>query len=45
MFHGAEEMRRLQGVGSLLKEQKVVDRRPAAQPVAGAGGSSLPAAA
>ena len=28
LFHDAEEMRRLQGVGALLKEQKLVDRRP-----------------
>jgi hypothetical protein len=32
LFHEVEEMRRLQGVGSLLKEQKLVDSRPAAQP-------------
>jgi hypothetical protein len=30
VFHNAEEMRRLQGVGSLIKEQKMVDRRPTA---------------
>jgi len=29
-FHNAEEIRRLQGVGSLLKEQKLVDHRPSA---------------
>jgi len=29
-FHSNEEMRQLQGVGRLLKEQKVVDHRPAA---------------
>jgi len=28
VFHDAEEMRRLQGVGRELKEQKIVDRRP-----------------
>ena len=28
-FHTAEELRRLQGVGTLLKEQLVVDHRPA----------------
>jgi phenylacetate-coenzyme A ligase PaaK-like adenylate-forming protein len=28
LFHAAEEMRRLQGVGVQLKEQKVVDHRP-----------------
>jgi phenylacetate-coenzyme A ligase PaaK-like adenylate-forming protein len=27
LFHDAEEMRRLQGVGALLKEQKLVDHR------------------
>jgi phenylacetate-CoA ligase len=31
VFHDAEEMRRLQGVGALLKEEKLVDRRPLAQ--------------
>jgi hypothetical protein len=28
LFHSAEELRRMQGVGTLLKEQRVVDRRP-----------------
>jgi phenylacetate-CoA ligase len=28
VFHDAEEMRRLQGVGVLMKEQKIVDHRP-----------------
>ena len=28
LFHDADEIRRLQGVGSLLKEQKLVDHRP-----------------
>ena len=28
LFHEAEEMRRLQGVGVLIKEQKIVDHRP-----------------
>ena len=28
VFHGAEEMRRLQGVGLVMKEQRVVDHRP-----------------
>src|ERR1051325_1166075 len=32
LFHDAEEMRQLQGVGVLLKEQKLVDHRPLAQP-------------
>ncbi|TAK97753.1 MAG: phenylacetate--CoA ligase family protein, partial [Verrucomicrobia bacterium] len=35
VFHDAEEMRRLQGVGTLLKEQKLVDHRPAANGLAG----------
>jgi phenylacetate-CoA ligase len=35
IFHTAEEIQRLQGVGTLLKEQKLVDHRPAApkQPI------------
>ena len=32
-FHNAEEIRRLQGVGTVLKEQKLVDHRPAATPI------------
>ena len=28
VFHDADEMRRLQGVGRELKEQKIIDRRP-----------------
>ena len=28
VFHDAEEMRRMQGVGRELKEQKIIDRRP-----------------
>jgi hypothetical protein len=28
VFHGMEEMRHLLGVGTQLKEQKVIDRRP-----------------
>jgi hypothetical protein len=36
IFHGGEELRRMQGVGTLLKEQRVVDHRPrAAAPVVG----------
>ena len=31
LFHTAEEMQRLQGVGTLLKEQKLVDHRPSAK--------------
>jgi phenylacetate-coenzyme A ligase PaaK-like adenylate-forming protein len=30
VFHDAEDLRRMQGVGSLLKEQRVVDHRPRA---------------
>lgn len=33
-FHDADDIRRLQGVGTLLKEQKVVDHRPKAQATA-----------
>ncbi len=36
-FHTEEEMRRLQGVGTLLKEQRVVDHRPKAQAAQEAG--------
>jgi phenylacetate-coenzyme A ligase PaaK-like adenylate-forming protein len=31
LFHNAEEIRRLQGVGTVLKEQKLVDNRPGAR--------------
>ena len=30
LFHSADEMRRLQGVGQQLKEQKIIDHRPVA---------------
>ena len=33
LFHDADEIRRLQGVGTLIKEQKLVDHRPQTQPV------------
>jgi len=33
LFHSADEMRQLQGVGTLLKEQKLVDNRPSAKPI------------
>jgi phenylacetate-coenzyme A ligase PaaK-like adenylate-forming protein len=33
LFHNAEEMRLLQGVGALIKEQKLVDYRPKVPPV------------
>jgi phenylacetate-coenzyme A ligase PaaK-like adenylate-forming protein len=32
LFHDADEIRRLQGVGAVLKEQKLVDHRPGSQP-------------
>ncbi len=34
MFHDTDEIKQLQGVGTLLKEQKLVDHRPSIQPVA-----------
>jgi phenylacetate-coenzyme A ligase PaaK-like adenylate-forming protein len=33
-FHDPESIRRLQGVGEVLKEQKLVDHRPSAEPAA-----------
>jgi len=33
VFHSAADMRRLQGVGTEMKEKKVVDHRPQAKPV------------
>jgi len=33
VFHNADEIRQLQGVGKLLKEEKLVDHRPLAKPV------------
>jgi len=33
LFHDADEIRALQGVGTLLKEQKLVDHRPQMRPV------------
>ena len=40
VFHDADTMRRLQGVGTLLKEQKVVDHRPQlGRPATAANGS------
>ena len=41
LFHDAEEIRRLQGVGSLLKEQKLVDHRPTASLLAPAKQASI----
>ena len=32
VFHDAEELRRLLGVGTQLKEQKIIDRRPKPAP-------------
>jgi phenylacetate-coenzyme A ligase PaaK-like adenylate-forming protein len=37
LFHDAEEIRKLQGVGTVLKEQKFVDHRPAVSPDAKVG--------
>ena len=34
LFHNADEIRELQGVGKLLKEQKLVDHRPSADRIA-----------
>lgn len=42
LFHNAEAMRRLQGVGVLLKEQKVVDHRPQMNGVAVSGTNVVP---
>jgi phenylacetate-CoA ligase len=35
LFHTAPELRRMQGVGTQLKEQKIVDHRPDAMQAAG----------
>ncbi|HWX19472.1 MAG TPA: phenylacetate--CoA ligase family protein, partial [Candidatus Binatia bacterium] len=40
LFHDADEIRRLQGVGSVLKEQKLVDHRPMAQAASARNGSA-----
>jgi len=40
LFHGADEIRRLQGVGALLKEQKLVDNRPGGQPARARDGNA-----
>ena len=34
VFHNTDEIKELQGVGRLLKEQKLVDHRPTARPAA-----------
>ena len=39
LFHDADEIRALQGVGTLLKEQKLVDHRPQTRPVEKAAGN------
>ena len=39
LFHGADEIRRLQGVGTVLKEQKLVDNRPGAMASPGRNGN------
>jgi hypothetical protein len=44
VFHSAEEMRLLQGVGTLLKEQKIVDYRVALSPPTVLRASSSPVA-
>lgn len=42
LFHSADEMRQLQGVGVQLKEQRIVDHRPrAADELAGAGNAAV----
>jgi phenylacetate-coenzyme A ligase PaaK-like adenylate-forming protein len=38
LFHDADEIRRLQGVGTVLKEQKLVDNRPGRQPMVASNG-------
>jgi phenylacetate-coenzyme A ligase PaaK-like adenylate-forming protein len=40
LFHGADEIRRLQGVGAVLKEQKLVDNRPGGQPAPARNGNA-----
>jgi phenylacetate-coenzyme A ligase PaaK-like adenylate-forming protein len=39
LFHEATEIRRLQGVGVVLKEQKLVDHRPGVQAAPGCNGN------
>jgi hypothetical protein len=45
LFHNAEAMRRLQGVGVLIKEQKVVDHRPKVNGTGEQGMNGVPASA
>jgi phenylacetate-CoA ligase len=40
LFHDADEIRMLQGVGTLIKEQKLVDHRPQTRPVEKTTGDS-----
>lgn len=40
LFHSPEELRRMQGVGTQLKEQKIVDHRPNVPDASGAGRKS-----
>jgi phenylacetate-coenzyme A ligase PaaK-like adenylate-forming protein len=42
LFHDATEMRRLQGVGVVLKEQRLVDHRPGAQAAPASNGNGAP---
>lgn len=42
VFHDPEDIRRLQGVGTQLKEQKLVDHRPPALPAVAADRSAAP---
>jgi phenylacetate-coenzyme A ligase PaaK-like adenylate-forming protein len=44
LFHDAEEIRRLQGVGVVLKEQKLVDNRPGGQPASARNGNAAASA-
>jgi phenylacetate-coenzyme A ligase PaaK-like adenylate-forming protein len=41
LFHDADEIRSLQGVGKLIKEQKLVDNRPQAGPVMKTAGNGV----
>jgi phenylacetate-coenzyme A ligase PaaK-like adenylate-forming protein len=41
VFHSADEMRQLQGVGKLLKEERLADHRPSTQPAAAPAATSV----
>jgi len=41
VFHDTDEIRQLQGVGTLLKEQKLVDHRPAPQALTKPAGGTV----